>query len=423
LPAKDKSIAAATFQGNGREFEYRIDGIPGLVLAVQAPRRDGRSSRIWRVYYSHTKRGSRTIRKVRLGLYPAVVLAKARRMAAEVMEDVDLGGDPVGDQRATRTRAQRDAVTFSDLVADYLEDQRAAGIKTVDEIERALRVEAQPSLGAKQPAAITDVEIEAVVDAVAKRGKLAMARHLLTYLRGTFNHALYGSPALREKYGLKANPADTVGRGRRGKPGKYGRPVADDRHLDDAEIAAFWRAVEGSGADEQTKILLKLLLLTGQRPSEIRCTRVSELTLNGSAPSWVLPGNRTKNGDPHSVPLVKATVELFRKAIDLAAGSTLAFPSIDTDDGILGEYTPRQAIERLFTSGTLRIEPFSPKDLRTTVKTGMARLGIIKEVRDAVQNHKPQGIGDRAYNFHVYGPEKREALQRWADHVTSIVGR
>jgi hypothetical protein len=51
----------------------------------------------------------------------------------------------------------------------------------------------------------------------------------------------------------------------------------------------------------------------------------------------------------------------------------------------------------------------------------MARLGIAKEVRDAVQNHKPQGIGDRAYNFHAYAREKRQALQQWTDHVSSLV--
>src|SRR5262249_300076 len=159
-----------------------------------SPRRDGRSSRIWRVYYSHTKDGSRTIRKVRLGPYPAIGLAKARRMAAEGMEDVHLGGDPVGDQRGNRASSERDPLPFSDLVADYLAGQRASEIKTVDQAARALRVDALPSLGSKQPATITDVEIETAVDAVADRGRPSMARHLLTYLRATFNHALYGSP-------------------------------------------------------------------------------------------------------------------------------------------------------------------------------------------------------------------------------------
>jgi integrase len=339
------------------------------------------------------------------------------------MEAVDRGADPVGEEKATQALARRYALTFRDLVTDYLDDQRAAGIKTVDETERALRADALPILGPKQPAAITDVEIEAVVDSVANRGKPSMARHLLAYLRATFNHALYGSPALREKYGLRANPAESVGRGRRGKPGKYGRPVVDDRHLTDAEVAAFWHTMEGSGADQATKIVLKLLLLTGQRPSEVRCARAAELTLDGTEPVWLMPANRTKNGDAHSVPLVPATLKLFERAIELAGGSTHAFPSSHTRDGILGEYTLRQAIDRLFMRlpGS-QFEPFSPKDLRTTVKTGMARLGVPKEVRDAVQNHKPQGIGDRAYNFHAYAREKRDALQRWADHVIAIVG-
>ena len=55
------------------------------------------------------------------------------------------------------------------------------------------------------------------------------------------------------------------------------------------------------------------------------------------------------------------------------------------------------------------------------MKTGMAALRIPREIRDAVQNHKPEGIGDRAYNFHDYADEKREALETWAKHVTKLL--
>ena len=61
------------------------------------------------------------------------------------------------------------------------------------------------------------------------------------------------------------------------------------------------------------------------------------------------------------------------------------------------------------------------KDLRTTVKTGMARLGILREIRDRVQNHKPQGIGDKGYNFHEYMDEKRDALERWVAHIEKLI--
>ena len=56
-----------------------------------------------------------------------------------------------------------------------------------------------------------------------------------------------------------------------------------------------------------------------------------------------------------------------------------------------------------------------------TVKSGMAGLRIRREIWGAVQNHKPQGIGDRAYNLHDYAGEKREALQSWADNVERLV--
>jgi hypothetical protein len=121
------------------------------------------------------------------------------------------------------------------------------------------------------------------------------------------------------------------------------------------------------------------------------------------------------------VPLAPLPAKLFQCATKLAANGPYLFPSNVSKDGILGEYTLRQAIDRLIKSGRLDCKPFSPKDLRTTVKTGMARLGISREVRDRVQNHKPQGIGDTAYNFHDYIKEKREALERWAAHVQKLI--
>ena len=147
---------------------------------------------------------------------------------------------------------------------------------------------------------------------------------------------------------------------------------------------------------------------------------ISELHLTNSQPTWQLPAQRTKNGLPHLVPLVPLTAKLFVAAVGNRKTGPV-FPSDVAKDGVLGEYTLRQAVARLFENERLTCPAFTPKDLRTTVKTGMAALRIPREIRDAVQNHKPQGIGDRAYNFHDYADEKREALQTWADHVEKVV--
>lgn len=45
LPFDDRSIAAAPYYGSGREAEYRIEGNPGLILAVVRPNRKGEKDR------------------------------------------------------------------------------------------------------------------------------------------------------------------------------------------------------------------------------------------------------------------------------------------------------------------------------------------------------------------------------------------
>lgn len=283
LPAKDKSIGTAAFDGDGREVEYRIEGSPGLVLAVMAPRADGAVTRVWRAYYSRTKDGKRTIRKVRIGRYPQIGLAEARRRAAEIGADVERGKDVVADKRAAEIEQRQIALTFADLVNDYVAAQRSAGIKSVDDIERALRRDALPVLGRKAPCTITDVDIEGAVDAVAKRGAKAMARHLLVYLRGVFNFALVYSPQLKAKYVLTSNPASFVGRAPRGRMGKYGRSRAKERALADAEIVAVWSALDKVRIDEATRSVIRLLILTGQRLGEVRGAQIEELADRNAA--------------------------------------------------------------------------------------------------------------------------------------------
>ena len=63
-------------------------------------------------------------------------------------------------------------------------------------------------------------------------------------------------------------------------------------------------------------------------------------------------------------------------------------------------------------------------DLRRTVATGLANLGVLPHVIEAVLNHVS---GHRAgvagiYNRATYAKEMREALERWADHVAEMIG-
>ena len=62
-------------------------------------------------------------------------------------------------------------------------------------------------------------------------------------------------------------------------------------------------------------------------------------------------------------------------------------------------------------------------DLRRTIVSGMARLGITPHVADKILNHQAGTISGVAavYQRHDFLTERKEALDRWGGHVGEIV--
>jgi hypothetical protein len=80
-----------------------------------------------------------------------------------------------------------------------------------------------------------------------------------------------------------------------------------ERALSDIELVALWRAAEGMGYPYGR--MVQLLMLTGQRRDEMREARRPEFDLPNRL--WKLPGERTKNGREHHVPLSDAALALI----------------------------------------------------------------------------------------------------------------
>jgi hypothetical protein len=69
------------------------------------------------------------------------------------------------------------------------------------------------------------------------------------------------------------------------------------------------------------------------------------------------------------------------------------------------------------------IDPWTHHDLRRTCATGMADLGVLPHVIEAILNHVSGHKGGIAgiYNKATYAAEKAQALQLWADHIAGLV--
>ncbi len=61
-------------------------------------------------------------------------------------------------------------------------------------------------------------------------------------------------------------------------------------------------------------------------------------------------------------------------------------------------------------------------DLRRSAATQMAALGVPPSIIGRVLNHVQQSVTERHYSHHAYDVEKRQALDKWARRLSSLVG-
>jgi integrase len=135
---------------------------------------------------------------------------------------------------------------------------------------------------------------------------------------------------------------------------------------------------------------------------------------------WTIPAARAKNGRAHRVPLTALTLELLEQASILTGNSAFVFPSPRPNgkDKPIEVRSLSRAIDRKYE--VLGAEKFVPHDLRRSVRTRLAELGVDDVVAERVLNHTLQGIA-RVYNRHDYDAEKRAALEKWERRLRRII--
>lgn len=169
---------------------------------------------------------------------------------------------------------------------------------------------------------------------------------------------------------------------------------------------------------------MKLLVITGQRRGEVIGIRKDELDLTEGDAWWTLPGERTKNGLPHRVPLTEMAVAVVGEAIDASGTSKFVFPSHRTDGAIIPDAVTK-ALQRMCRRMKPRIEGLGPHDIRRTVGTTMRKLGISVEDRGHVFNHvsgAKSKVTSWNYDAGEHDDEKRAALSKWERELRRIVG-
>ena len=391
-----------------RRREIPDGRLVGLYLVVQS---SGQKSFAVRYRYA-----GRT-RKFTLGAYPAIDLADARSRGAAALRLAAQGGDPA---------AQKLKPNRSDLIENLLPlfieryaKPKAKAKNRPDlwrETARILGLRPDPAHPDKLTEAggdvlprwrgrriqdITKRDVIETLDAICDRGAGIMANRTLAALRTFFGWCvgrdiLPMSPCA----GIRAPAKET----------------ARDRVLTEAELKLVWRAAPKLGYPFGS--IVQLLVLTGQRLNEIAGLRRTEIDLNKAAVRF--PADRVKNATIHEIPLSLPALEVLRSVprIETAGGFVFASAKGKPPSAFS---RAKDDLDRAVTAlnGGTPIPHWTFHDLRRSMASGMAGIGIDLHVIERILNHRGgtfRGVVG-VYQRHDFAAEKRAALERYGRHI------
>lgn len=391
-----------------KRIEHMDAIVPGLAFIVQPS-----GKRSWGVRYRDEQKKPV---KVTLGPYPLIGLADAREQAREVLHKVAKGQDPAAEKRTLKrivfTEApSRERDLWWSVVEEYLR-RDASALRSHDAIKAILERETKDRWQSKLIHEITKREVISMVDAVVDRGAPIAANRALAHTRRVFNWAL-----ARDL--ISVNPCAGVEKQSERKR---------DRVLSRQELADIWAVADGMGYPFGP--LVQMLILTGQRLREVAEAEWSEFDLDGGL--WEIPPARAKNDERHLVPLAPAVVDLLKSQPKIGKPAKFVFTTTMTtpvsgytrakqkvDEGLAKLEVKRGREAGLSPAEIEPREAWTFHDLRRSMASGMAELGVMFEVVERTLNHKGVSRGGVAgvYNRHQYLDEKRRALELWTSSL------
>lgn len=361
--------------------------------------------------------------EVMIGRYPDVDLAGARADAAAIRRLVAAGTDPKrwaeAIEAAAKAQAQHQAETFKATAEAYFAANVSVWSGThqrdvrriLDELIEGRTADDKPrhaSIGAIPMRDLRKAHVRDVIDAVVKRGALTYARDVLLYCRKVVEHFNAGTddPIADPTAGLKTTlPA-----------------VREVGHaaLRPLEMPAFLAGLRIARCEPETRLALRLLMLTGLRTTELRLARWTEVDFE--AKRWTIPvermkyRSRKKTGSaplpPHEVPLSRQAVEALRDLHQLTGHREIMFPGAGGGDACMGEATMLMVIKRMGYAGRM-----TGHGLRSVFSTWAHDAGHDTAVVERALAHVDANAVRAAYDRGDRWRARTKLMQVWADRV------
>ena len=380
--------------------------IRGMYLCIQP---SGRKSYVLR--YRHAGKP----RKLTIG--PAEMgLGEARKLASSARAAIAAGRDPQGEKATAKEAAREAAIPKRDsveaVVAEFIEKHidRTNKPSTAKEYVRLLDKEIVEPWRDRRLADISRRDVNRLLDDIVERGAPVASNRVLAILRKLCKWAV-------SREVIEYSPCEGVS--------ARSTETPRDRLLDDRELRLVWKAADT--LDWPYGPIVKLLLLSGQRRGEVVGMRWDEVDFEKKL--WSLPAARVKNKRPHALSLPSLAIGILQALPRLENDEGLIFPargkSIDPVSGFSkAKLRLDHAIAELVEAeGSPPLAQFGLHDIRRSVASGMAKLGVDLHVIERCLNHVSGSFGGivGVYQKYRFEDAMRRAMDAWAAHVERLV--
>ncbi len=392
MALSDASIRNAKPQ----EKPLKLADTGGLYLLVNPT-----GSRLW--YWKYRFGGKE--KKLAIGPYPTVTLAKAREARESARGLLIQGVDPSTHKRDARREAALVAAnTFALLADEYVDKMRREGKakSTISKVEWLLGL-ARGELGSRAITEIRAPDVLSVLQRIEARGNHETAVRLRATVGAVFRYAIATARA-------EVDPTQAL-------HGALVRPRVKHRAAvtEPVALGGLLRAVNDFDGQAVTKAALKLLAILFSRPGELRLAEWREFDLDKAV--WTIPASRAKMRREHRIPLPTQALAILEELRAFAGSSTLVFPSAWGNRRPLSENTLNAALRRL---GYSKDEATS-HGFRATASTLLNECGLWNP--DAIERqlaHVEKNAVRRAYARGEHWDERVKMMQWWADHLDTL---
>ena len=377
-----------------QEKAYKLSDAKGMYLLVSVA-----GSKLWRLKYRFAGKE----KTLALGIYPERSLAEARVKRDDARKLIYDGIDPgVARKQDKRDRQLRSENTFEVVAREWHGKQRAKWTERhADYVLRRLSTDVFPTLGSRPITEINAPELLDVLRKIEARGAVDIAHRAQQTCGQIFRYAVATG---RAKY----DPS----------PSLRGALQAADRvrhhaALSAIELPEFLGKLQNYDGDRQTKLALRLLLLTFVRTSELREAGWTEF--NEEKSEWRIPAERMKMQREHIVPLSRQALEILRELRSSNGHRHYVFMNVANHEKPMSENTMLYAIYRMGYHSRATGHGF-----RATASTILNEQGWRPDVFERQLALMERNKVRAAYHRSEYLAERRQMMQHWADFLDGL---